>query len=109
MIPWLSATVAVYALLTIAGGIAGYVSKQSMASLMAGVGVGILMFVGLAVVSKKPAIGYAITAVLTILLIGRMLPTFLKDGTIWPAGIMAFAGIAVLIAHIAGHFMARKG
>lgn len=109
MIPWLSATIAAYAVLTIAGGIAGYLGpSKSMASLMAGVGIGVLMFVGLAVASKKPTIGYAITAVLTLALIGRMLPGFLRTQDIWPAGIMAFAGIAVLIAHIVGHLKAGK-
>lgn len=108
MIPWLSGLIGVYALTAIGGGIAGYVSAKSNASLYAGVGSGLLLLVGLAVVMKKPSIGYAITALGCLALIGGMLPRFLKGGAIWPAGVIAFGGIIVLIAHIVAHFMPRR-
>lgn len=107
MVTWLSALIGLYALISIGGGIEGYVAKGSMASLGAGAGLGIVLLVGLFVAKDRPSIGYGITAVGSLLLIGGMLPRFLKSHGIWPAGVIAFGGIIVLVAHIAAHFMKK--
>lgn len=108
MIPWLSGLIGVYALTAIGGGIAGYLAKGSMMSLMAGVLSGVILLVGLFLVKKNATLGYGITAFGCVLMIGGMMPRYLEKYTLWPAGVMAIGGIVVLIAHIVAHFMARK-
>lgn len=106
MVSWLSYTVLGLALLSIGGGIQGYVGAQSSASLMGGVGSGLILIVGLYIAKTKPKHGYLLTALVSLGLGAMMLKRYLGGtGSLWPAGVMAIAGIAVFLAHIVAHFM----
>lgn len=86
----------------------GYVGSHSVGSLMGGAGSGIIMLIGLYIARTKPSLGFGITAVMSLALIGMMLPRYLKGHSIWPAGVMALASIIVFGAHIVAHFMQKK-
>lgn len=89
-------------------GILGYVRAKSFPSLIAG-GVSGIGLVASAVVAAKQAlsnsgtnVGYVMALVLSILLLGRFLPAFLKTKKFYPAGIMAVLSVLGVAAAIAG-------
>jgi uncharacterized membrane protein (UPF0136 family) len=108
MVSWLSYLVGALALLSIGGGVQGFVGSHSVGSLMGGVGAGLIMLFGLYVARTKPSVGYGITALMALALTGMMLPRYLKGHTIWPAGVMTAASLVVLGAHIVAHFTQKK-
>lgn len=109
MITWLSALIGLFALISLGGGVEAFIAKGSVMSLVGGGGTAVLMFVGLYLARTKPAIGYGITAVCTLALVGMMLPKFLKpDGVLWPHGIIGIGGVVVLVAHVVAHFIKKS-
>ncbi len=90
----------VFGLLTIAGGVMGYVSKGSMPSIIAG-SVSGLALVGAAFLLPHNAVaGLAIAALVSILLAGRFVPAFIKTGAIMPAGVMSVLSVIGIIMAI---------
>ncbi len=108
MVSWLAYVVGVFALISIGGGIQGFVGSNSVPSLMGGAGAGLILFLGLYIARTKPTIGYAITTIVSLGLAGMMLGKYMKSHAVWPAGVIAFGGIAVVLAHIVAHFMSKK-
>lgn len=104
---WLNGVLAAYALLTIVGGVMGYVSKQSMASLMAGVGVGVVLIGAIALSKSHPKPAYAVCAVVVLLTGLRFTGTFMSSREVWPHLVVAAASAIALAALIAGHFMQK--
>ncbi|RYD38029.1 MAG: hypothetical protein EOP86_02020 [Verrucomicrobiaceae bacterium] len=90
-------------------GILGYVRAKSFPSLIAG-GISGIGLMASAVVAAKQALsnpggtnaGYVMALVLSILLLGRFLPAFLKTKKFYPAGIMALLSVLGVAAAIAG-------
>ncbi|MDB6132588.1 MAG: hypothetical protein JWM59_831 [Verrucomicrobiales bacterium] len=89
-------------------GILGYVRAKSFPSLIAG-GISGIGLMTSAVVAAKQAIsnpgtnlGYLMALVLSLLLLGRFLPGFLKTKKFYPAGIMALLSLLGVAAAIAG-------
>lgn len=64
----------VFGLLTIVGGVIGYSSKGSVASIIAGSVSGILLVAAAFLLPNQTAIGLALAAVVSILLAGRFIP-----------------------------------
>lgn len=91
----------VFALLTIAGGIMGYVSKGSMASIIAGSISGILLLVAAFILPTHAALGLALAGIISLLLAGRFVPAFIKTGSLMPAGMMSFLSVIGLIMALA--------
>lgn len=92
----------VFGLLTIIGGIIGYVSKGSMASIVAGSVAGIILIIAASLLPDRALAGLVIAAVVSFLLAGRFLPAFLKSGGLMPAGMMSVLSvIGVLVAIVA--------
>jgi uncharacterized membrane protein (UPF0136 family) len=104
--------VLLYALLTMVMGILGYVapttSHPSIISLIAGVGIGALLLGALALGKTNPRVGRISAAVITLLPLGRFIPTFIKTHAVYPAGIMVVAGIITFGVLLGGHFMAMS-
>ena len=90
----------VFGLLTIAGGIMGYVRAGSTASIIAGSISGILLLVAALLLPGNIAAGLAIAAIVSLLLAGRFLPAFLKTGAVMPAGMMSVLSVIGLIMAI---------
>ncbi|AIE87847.1 TMEM14 family protein [Fimbriimonas ginsengisoli] len=104
--------VLLYAILTIVMGVLGYVAPTtghpSIASLIAGVGIGALLLGALALTKTNPRAGRIGAAVLTLVPLGRFLPTFISKQNWYPAGIMTIAGIFTFGVLLGGHFIAMS-
>ena len=83
----------VFGLLTIAGGVLGYVKAGSTASLVAGSISGVLLLVAAFLLPTNLLVGLTIALVVSLLLAGRFLPAYLKTGKLMPDGIMALLSI----------------
>lgn len=91
----------VFGLLTIAGGIMGYVKAGSTASIIAGSISGVLLLVAAFLLPGNVAAGLVLAAVVSLLLAGRFLPAFIKTGAFMPAGLMAILSVLGLVMALA--------
>ena len=91
----------IFGLLTIAGGVMGYVRAGSTASIIAGSISGILLLVAAFLMPGNTVVGLALAAVVSILLAGRFVPAFLKNGDFMPAGMMSVLSVIGIIMAIA--------
>ena len=92
----------IFGLLTIVGGVIGYASKGSMASIIAGSISGILLLVGAYLLGNNTTAGLAVVGIVSILLAGRFIPAFLKSGDFMPAGMMSIlSAIGIVMAILA--------
>ena len=92
--------------ISIAFGVLGYVRAKSVASLYAG-GLSGIMLAASAGMALKLAPkadlfnwGYLLCLILSLALLGRFLPAFLKSKKFYPAGIMAVLGVLGVLAGI---------
>ncbi|HEX7515653.1 MAG TPA: TMEM14 family protein [Chthoniobacterales bacterium] len=83
----------VFGLLTIVGGVIGYVKAGSTASIIAGSICGILLLVAAFLLPEHLAVGLAVAAVISIALAGRFVPAFIKTGHAMPAGLMSVLSV----------------
>ena len=90
----------IFGLLTIIGGVMGYVRAGSMASIIAGSVSGILLLVAAFLMGNNPVAGLALAAVVSILLAGRFVPAFLKNGDFMPGGMMSVLSVIGIIMAI---------
>ncbi|MHC4470799.1 MAG: TMEM14 family protein [Planctomycetota bacterium] len=106
----LAAAVAlVYGLTSLFGGLQGYIAKKSVPSLVAGGIAGILLVLAAVLVLKGRGWGLWATLVVSIALVGRFLPAYLKDtGNVWPALLMALLGAATVVTSALALFAERK-
>ena len=92
----------IFGLLTIVGGVIGYASKGSMASIIAGSISGILLLVAAFLLPNNAAAGLVLAGVVSILLAGRFIPAFIRTGDLMPAGMMSIlSAIGIVMAIIA--------
>ena len=89
----------IFGLLTIAGGVMGYVKAGSTASLIAGSISGALILLAAFLLPGNAVAGLALGGLVSLLLIGYFLPAFLRTGKVMPAGMMSILSIlGVVIA-----------
>jgi uncharacterized membrane protein (UPF0136 family) len=92
----------IFGLLTIVGGVIGYVKAGSTASIIAGSISGLALIVAAFLLPGNVVLGLAIAGVVSILLAGRFIPAFMKTGNFMPAGLMAIlSAIGVVMAIVA--------
>lgn len=92
----------IFGLLTIVGGVIGFVKAGSTASIIAGSISGILLFVAAFLLPQNLAAGLILAGVISILLAGRFVPAFLKTGQAMPAGLMSVLSVlGVIVAIVA--------
>ena len=92
----------IFGLLTIIGGVIGFVKAGSTASIIAGSISGILLFVAALLLPQNLAVGLILAGVVSILLAGRFVPAFLKTGQAMPAGLMSVLSVlGVIVAIVA--------
>jgi uncharacterized membrane protein (UPF0136 family) len=96
----------IFGLLTIVGGVIGYVSKGSVPSIIAGSISGILLLLAAFLLPGNVVAGLALGAVISLLLAGRFVPAFMKTGGFMPAGMMSVLSIIGLVVAVAA-FMRR--
>jgi len=90
----------IFGVLTIAGGIVGYVKAGSVASIIAGSITGVLLLVAAFLLPEHRAIGLASALILSLLLAGQFVPKFLRTGKVMPAGIMSILSVIGIVAAI---------
>lgn len=89
----------IFGILTIIGGIIGFVKAGSVASIIAGSIAGVLLIVAAFIFPMHFAVGLGLALVVSLLLAGRFLPAFIKTGKAMPAGLMAVLSvIGVIVA-----------
>ena len=90
----------IFGLLTIVGGVIGYASKGSMASIVAGSISGILLLVGAFLLPGNATAGLAVAGIVSILLAGRFIPAFIKTNDFMPAGMMSILSVIGIVVAI---------
>jgi len=90
----------VFGVLTIAGGVVGYVKADSVASIIAGSITGILLLVAAFLLAEHRAIGLATAFIISLLLAAQFAPKFLRTGRVMPAGMMSILSVIGVIAAI---------
>jgi uncharacterized membrane protein (UPF0136 family) len=91
----------IFGILTIAGGVMGYVKAGSTASIIAGSISGILLIAAAFLLPEHVVAGLAIALIVSLLLAAQFLPKFIRTGKFMPPGLMAILsviGIAVAVA-----------
>ena len=92
----------VFGLLTILGGIIGYVKAGSLASIIAGSITGVLLLVAAFLLPEHRMVGLATALIVSLLLAAQFIPKLLRTGTVMPAGIMSLLSvIGIVVAIIA--------
>ena len=90
----------IFGLLTIAGGIMGYVKAGSVVSIIAGAITGILLIVAAFLLPEHRVAGLATALIVSVLLAGQFLPKLIRTGRVMPAGVMSVLSIIGIIAAI---------
>src|SRR5712664_2459356 len=90
----------VFGVLTVAGGVVGYVKAGSVASIIAGSITGVLLLVAAFLLPEHRAIGLATAFIISLLLAGQFVPKFLRTGRVMPAGIMSILSVIGIVTAI---------
>src|SRR6266571_282554 len=89
----------VFGVLTIAGGIIGYVKAGSLPSIIAGSITGVLLLIAAFLLPEHRAIGLATALVISLLLAAQFIPKFIRTGKAMPAGMMSIlSAIGIVMA-----------
>jgi uncharacterized membrane protein (UPF0136 family) len=92
----------IFGLLTIIGGVIGYVKAGSTASIVAGGISGIALLAAAFLLPNNAALGLVIAGVVSIALAAKFIPAFMSTGKVMPAGMMSILSvIGVIVAIVA--------
>jgi uncharacterized membrane protein (UPF0136 family) len=91
----------VFGVLTIAGGIMGYVKARSVASLVAGAITGILLIVAALILPQQREFGLALALLTSAILAGQFIPRLLRTRRLMPAGLMSLLSVVGIVVAIA--------
>ena len=109
---WLQIVIVLYGLINIGGGIMGYMKAQSMMSLIVGVSFGVAAVAAGLIALRKPAIGYRLAGVLSLVLLGfwvYRIIVLMQTQQKTTMAIMNLALSAVVFVLLgASHFAAQK-
>ena len=87
----------IFGLLTIAGGLMGYVKAGSTPSLIAGSVSGVLLLIAAFLLPGSPVVGLVLGGLTSLLLAGYFLPTLFRTGKVMPAGMMSVLSVLGII------------
>jgi uncharacterized membrane protein (UPF0136 family) len=90
----------VFGILTIAGGVIGYVKAGSMPSIIAGSITGILLLVAAFLFPDYRLVSLALGLFVSLLLAGQFVPKFIRTGKVMPAGMMSILSVIGIIMAI---------
>lgn len=89
----------IFGILTIAGGIIGYVKAGSTASIIAGSISGVLLLLAALLMPEHQAAGLVVALVVSLLLAGRFIPKFFGTFKLMPDGLMSvLSAIGIIVA-----------
>jgi Transmembrane proteins 14C. len=87
-----------FAALLLTGGIAGFMEKQSVPSLAAGVVCGGLSLAGALMLPTRPTLALSLGIAAAVLAAGGMIPRMIKaENKVWPSGTVVVASVVTLI------------
>ena len=89
-----------FGVLTIVGGMVGYLKAGSVASIIAGSITGVLLLVAAFLLPEHRAIGLATAFIISLLLAAQFVPKFIRTGRVMPARMMSILSVIGLIAAI---------
>jgi len=90
----------VFGILTIAGGVIGYLKAGSMASIIAGSITGILLLVAAFILPQNLTAGLALAVIVSLLLAIQFVPKFIQTGKAMPAGMMSVLSVIGVVLGI---------
>src|SRR5262245_8836769 len=90
----------VFGLLTITGGIVGYVKAGSVASIIAGSITGVLLLVAAFLLPEHRVAGLVTALIVSLLLAAQFVPKFLRTGAVMPAGVMSLLSVIGIVTAI---------
>jgi len=90
-----------FGLLVLGGGIIGYITAGSMASLVAGSAFGLGLLASGLGVSKGKKMGFLLAPLLTLLLTAFFGYRFAQSGEFVPSGLMGVIGLVALVLYFA--------
>jgi uncharacterized membrane protein (UPF0136 family) len=90
----------VFGVLTIIGGIMGYVKAKSLASIISGSVCGIVLIGASFMFPARPIIGGVVGLLISVLLAGKFVPDYVHKRAFLPAGLMAFLSVASVVISI---------
>ena len=90
----------VFGVLTIAGGIMGFVKAGSTPSLIAGSITGILLLIAAWMLPEHLATGLLVAFAVSLLLAAQFVPKFLRTGKAMPAGMMSILSVIGIVLAI---------
>jgi uncharacterized membrane protein (UPF0136 family) len=89
----------IFGVLTIAGGIIGYVKAGSAPSIIAGSITGVLLIVAALLLPEHRAIGLAVGLIVSLLLAAQFIPKFIQTTKVMPSGVMSIlSAIGIVMA-----------
>ena len=91
----------VFGVLTIVGGIIGYVKAGSAISLVAGAITGILLIVAGWILPQHRELGLTLGLLTSAILAGQFIPRVLRTRRLVPAGVMSVLSVAGIVIAIA--------
>lgn len=87
----------VFGVLTIVGGVVGYVKAKSRASLIAGTIAGVLLLVSGYLVGTSGRPGLLLGLGVSVMLAGRFVGAFVKTRKVMPAGMMSLLSVVGIV------------
>ena len=90
----------VFGILTIVGGVVGYIKAGSVASIIAGSITGVLLLIAAFLLPEHRAAGLATALIISLLLAGQFVPKFIRTGRAMPAGMMSILSVIGIVAAI---------
>jgi uncharacterized membrane protein (UPF0136 family) len=91
----------IYGLLTISGGIVGYVKAGSVISIIAGSIAGLLLVAAAFLLPDHKTTGLIIALLVSLLLAGQFVPKFFSTHKVMPAGLMSVLSVIGIVVAIA--------
>ncbi|PYK69235.1 MAG: hypothetical protein DME45_03275 [Verrucomicrobia bacterium] len=91
----------IYGLLTITGGIVGYVKAGSVISIIAGSISGLILLAAAFLLPDHKTAGLIVALVVSVLLAGQFVPKFFSTHKVMPAGLMSVLSVLGIIVAIA--------
>ena len=89
----------IFGVLTIAGGIVGYVKAGSVPSIIAGSITGVLLIVAGLLLPEHRLPGLIIGLIVSLVLAAQFIPKFIRTGKLMPAGLMSvLSAIGIIVA-----------
>jgi uncharacterized membrane protein (UPF0136 family) len=91
----------IFGILTIVGGIVGYVKAGSMASIIAGSISGVLLLLAAFLLPEHQAAGLILALAVSLLLAAQFIPKFFRTFKVMPAGLMSVLSVVGVVVALA--------